>query len=288
MATMLSLPIVKPDSEVKMDRIRVMIVDDSVHYRWALLAALTEDSAIEVVEEASDGYEAVEKARALHPDVVLMDLQMPNCGGLEAMRLLHAEMPELRVLVDTVSDQEADLVSTLRAGARGYLLKGGDAAHIIQAVKYVARGGIIVSPVMAAKLRKEPDAEQHGAEAQAPGERQFVATGPIPVPDLKVSATELVISPPLEPRVVLNLHQWLTETANAEIAAVIPTLSGDTVLAVTFVEPVSLLPMLAELPFVDEVTVEPYAETEGSAPKGRWFEDTGQPANRIRVRLKNE
>ena len=271
-----------------MERIRVVIVDDSVQYRWALLAALTEDTALEIVEEASDGHEAVEKVRSVRPDVVLTDLQMPNCSGLEATRLLQAEMPEVKILINTVSDKEADLISALRAGARGYLLKGEDAVFVGQAIKYVARGGIIVSPAMAAKLVKELDTEQPGAEARAGDERQFVATRPTPVPDPKVWAAELVISPPLEPRVVLILYQWLTETANAEMEAVIPTLSGDTVLTMTFEEPVPLLAMLAELPFVDEVTAEPYAQTEGTLPKGRRSKKTAQPANRFRLSLKSK
>ena len=213
---------------------------------------------------------------------------MPNCNGLEATRLLQAKMPEIRVLIDTVSDQEADLISALRAGARGYLLKEEDPELVGQAIKYVARGGIIVSPAMAAKLLKELDTQQPGAEARAGDARQFVATRPTPVPDLKVWAAELVISPPLEPRVVLILHHWLTETANAQMEAVIPTLSGDTVLTMTFEEPVPLLAMLVELPFVDEVTAEPYAETEGTLPKGRRSKKTAQPANRFQLSLKSE
>ena len=79
---------------LNMDRIRVMIVDDHLKYRMALLAALSQEPSLEIVEEASDGNEAVEKAKAVHPDVILMDLHMPECNGDEATRRLQEEVPE--------------------------------------------------------------------------------------------------------------------------------------------------------------------------------------------------
>ena len=105
--------------------------------------------------EASDGNVAVEKARALKPNVVLMDLWMPNCNGIEATRRLQAEMPEINVLVLTVSENEPDLFGAIKAGARGYLLKDDQPEQIVQAIEHVARGGVIVSPRLTTKLMNE-------------------------------------------------------------------------------------------------------------------------------------
>ena len=119
------------------------------------MEVLGREESLEVVGEASDGDEAVEKARALRPHLVLMDLQMPRCNGVEATRRLQAEMPETRILILTVSDKEADLSEAIKAGARGYILKDEEPAQLVQAIQYVAHGGFMVSPPMATKLLKE-------------------------------------------------------------------------------------------------------------------------------------
>ena len=154
---------------------------------------------------------------------------------------------------------------------------------VIQAIRYVARGGMIVSPSMAGKLLKKKVVWQ--AEAAPAGD----IPRPAPQPETKVSYAELVIPAPLEPRVVLQLHRWLTEDAKAEMEAVIPSMSGDTTLVVTFEEPSPLLPMLAELPFVAEVTEEPY--TEGRGPitgqrRARRIALAHSEASRFRLRLR--
>lgn len=132
--------------------IRVLVVDDNVRFRWAIMEALVSFGDFEVVEEASNGFEAVEKARSQRPHVVLMDLHMPDCDGVEATRLLQKEGLEARVLINTVSEQETDLVRAMEAGARGYVLKNEKMEMVVQAIHYVARGGIIVSPAMASKF----------------------------------------------------------------------------------------------------------------------------------------
>lgn len=126
---------------LNMERIRVLLVDDHLKYRMALLVALAQEPSLEIVGEASDGNEAVEKAKALHPDVVLMDLHMPECNGDEATKRLQAELPGTNVVINTISDQESDLVNALKCGARGYLLKNEDPEMVVQAMHYVARGG---------------------------------------------------------------------------------------------------------------------------------------------------
>ena len=152
-----------------MDRARVLVVDDYDIYRWALAEALSMDPTLEIVAEASNGHEAVEKARALKPDVVFMDLRMPNCDGAEATRRLRAELPEIKVLINTVSEHKSDLLSSLEAGARGYVLKEGNLELTLQAIQYVARGGMIVSPSMATKLLREFKARRPGVNGVAGG-----------------------------------------------------------------------------------------------------------------------
>lgn len=151
-----------------MDRIRVLIVDDHALVRRGLSEVLGDASTLEVVGEARDGDEGVKKAAALKPDVVLMDLHMPVCDGVEATRRLQSELPEIKVLLLTVSEREDDLFSAIQAGARGYMLKNEEPDTIIQAIQYVSLGGIIASPEMAGKLAKVLEAGgQHDVMAIA-------------------------------------------------------------------------------------------------------------------------
>ncbi len=266
---------------------RVLIVDDNIPYRWAILEALSDYVAVEVVEEASDGIEAVEKAKALRPDVVLMDLNMPNSSGVDATRRLQEEIPETNVLINTVSERDVDLVECLKAGARGYVLKQEEPEMVAQAIQYVANGGIVVSPSMAAVL-------SDWLRTQTLEPTPVATTSPAQVPAMKGTQSSggtlyatLVLSPPVEPHVILKLHQWLTNTAQAEIQTVIPSISGDTVLAMTFQEQLPLLRLLAELPFVAHVSAEPFPENDrilqgaGKAAGRAWL-----PFERARLRLR--
>ena len=138
-----------------MDRIKLLVVDDHTIFRRGLIDILGADETLEIVGEASDGNEAVTKARALKPHVVLMDLNMPNCDGVEATRRLQGEMLEINILILTVSDKEEDLFAAIKAGARGYFLKQEEPEQVIQAIQHTARGGVIVSPAMATTLLTE-------------------------------------------------------------------------------------------------------------------------------------
>ena len=148
-----------------MDRIKVLVVDDNIRFRWGLMEALGREEPLEIVEEASGGNEAVKKAIALRPHIVLSDLRMPEGDGIELTRQLQVRLPETRVLLLTVSDSDSDLLNALKAGARGYLLKNEDPAMIAQAIQYVARGGIVISPAMASKLQAETQTTQPNVEA---------------------------------------------------------------------------------------------------------------------------
>ncbi len=103
----------------------------------------------------SDGLGAIEKAKEIVPDVIVMDLNMPHCSGLEATQALQAEMPQVNILVLTVSDNEADLFVAMKFGAKGYILKNTEPEELIHAIFHIAQGGVIVSPLMATKLLTE-------------------------------------------------------------------------------------------------------------------------------------
>jgi len=138
-----------------MDRIRVLLVDDHQLFRRGVASLLSGREDIEVVGEASNGQEAVERARELMPDVILMDIKMPALDGLAATRQLKAEMPYVRIMMLTVSETDEDLFEAIKAGASGYLLKNVDPDYLIASVQQVQRGEVPIAPTMAAKILRE-------------------------------------------------------------------------------------------------------------------------------------
>jgi len=138
-----------------MDPIKVLVVDDHTLFRCGIAAVLANQEGLEVVGEASDGLEAIEKAKEIVPDVILMDLNMPHCSGLEATQALQTEMPQINILVLTVSETESDLFAAIKFGARGYILKNTEPEELTHAIFHIARGGVIISPLMATKLLTE-------------------------------------------------------------------------------------------------------------------------------------
>ena len=138
-----------------MEPVKVLIADDHTLVRRGISAVLAGSGDLKVVGEAADGLEAIEKARETSPDVVLMDLNMPRCSGLEAIQALQTEMPQVCILVLTVSEMESDLFAAMKFGATGYLLKQVEPEDLIHAILYIAQGGVIVSPQMAAALLGE-------------------------------------------------------------------------------------------------------------------------------------
>lgn len=138
-----------------MEPVKVLVTDDHALVRRGIIAVLAGSDALQVVGEAVDGLEAIEKARELNPDVIVMDLNMPRCSGLEAIQALQTEMPQVCILVLTVSEMESDLFAAMKFGATGYLLKQVEPEDLIHAILYIAQGGVIVSPQMAAALLGE-------------------------------------------------------------------------------------------------------------------------------------
>ncbi len=132
--------------------VRIVVVDDHPVFRDGLIAVLAATPGYEVVGEASDGAQGVEQADALEPDVVIMDLHMPRLNGVEATRTIVGRHPGMGVLVLTMLENDESVFAALRAGARGYLVKGAGRDEIRGAVEAVAAGGIVVGPAMASQV----------------------------------------------------------------------------------------------------------------------------------------
>ena len=135
-----------------MSTVRIVLADDHEVVRAGLKAMLEASRGIEIVGEARDGEEAVERARLLRPDVVVMDLSMPVLGGAEATARLTRELPEVKVLVLTSFDDRGHLTRLLDAGAAGYVLKRAAADELVRAIRVVAEGGTYVDPGLAGTL----------------------------------------------------------------------------------------------------------------------------------------
>lgn len=135
-----------------MSTIKVLVVDDHDLFRRGLTEVLGEEDDIQVVGEARNGQQAIEQAEETSPDVVFMDLNMPGQNGIEATAYLTQKWPDLKVLVLTVSEEAADLYRALSVGARGYVLKISDPQEIIDALRQVHQGWVVVSPAMAPRF----------------------------------------------------------------------------------------------------------------------------------------
>jgi two-component system NarL family response regulator len=138
-----------------MERIKVLIADDHRVVREGLCAILKTKDDIEVVGEAQDGQEAVEKARTLLPDVILMDVSMPRMSGVEATRVIKREFPHIGIVALTMYEEQQYIFDLVRAGATGYLLKDTDSAQILAAIRAIYRGESLIHPSVATKILAE-------------------------------------------------------------------------------------------------------------------------------------
>ncbi len=135
--------------------VRVLVVDDQELFRRGLIMLLSGDSDIEVVGEAADGITATDLAVKTAPDVILLDVRMPRRTGVEACRAIKEAVPSAKIIMLTVSDEEADLYESVKNGASGYLLKDSSIEEVAQAVRVVNEGQSLISPSMAVKLIDE-------------------------------------------------------------------------------------------------------------------------------------
>jgi DNA-binding NarL/FixJ family response regulator len=158
------------------EAIRVLIVDDHSVVREGLRAFLELQAGLEVVGEAADGEEAIEAASRLRPDVILMDLVMPQLGGVAAMRRLREEASDARVIVLTSFLDDDKLLPALRAGAAGYLLKNAEPQELARAVRAAHAGEALLDPVVAARLVETLAAEdgQEPLDRLTPREREVL------------------------------------------------------------------------------------------------------------------
>ncbi len=139
-------------SEPGQQPIRLLVVDDHVIVRKGLVALLNTVEGLSVVAEASDGEQAIETFRAVQPDVTLMDLRLPRIGGADAIAKIREEFPRARIIVLTTFDGDEDIYRALQAGAKGYLLKGMDAAELTDAIRAVYAGKSRIPAFVAEKL----------------------------------------------------------------------------------------------------------------------------------------
>lgn len=135
-----------------MERISIMVADDHEITRDGIVANLTSQSDFMVVGQASDGLEAVERAGALKPDIVLMDLRMPKIDGVEAMIRIKQENPDIKFLVFTTYSDDDYIFAAIKAGAKGYLLKDSSRGDLFSAIRAVARGESLLQPIVTSKV----------------------------------------------------------------------------------------------------------------------------------------
>jgi DNA-binding NarL/FixJ family response regulator len=151
-------------------KIRVLVADDHTIVRQGLVGILKASPDMEVVAEASDGNEAVEKSLKTKPDVVVLDVSMPRLSGIEAARRIHEALPAARILVLTMHDDEEYILKMVRAGASGYLVKDGAASELLAGIRNLKAGKTHYGP-HAAKALEEAFARDRPSEPADPYER---------------------------------------------------------------------------------------------------------------------
>jgi len=138
-----------------MEALRVLLVDDHTLFRQGMKSLLNACPNIEVVGSAADGYEAVDMTRKTMPDVILMDIEMPRCNGLEATRLIKEEFPNVMVVILTVVEDDDKVFEAIKCGAQGYLLKTLEAYQLYDVLEGLRRGDAPLSGAIAAKILRE-------------------------------------------------------------------------------------------------------------------------------------
>lgn len=154
-----------------MTKIRILIADDHRVVREGLAAILKSRSDMDVVGEAINGFEVIEKTKALKPDVILMDISMPQMNGVEATRAVREISPEIGIVVLTMHDDDATIFELVRTGVHGYLLKDADSSEIVKAIQSIYKGESIIHPSIARKILGE--FSQRGSEQVKKAPRQM-------------------------------------------------------------------------------------------------------------------
>lgn len=198
--------------ESAMEPLRILLVDDHVLFRKGITALLASRRDMAVVGEAGDGLEALDQARKTIPDVIMMDIGMPRCDGLEATRRIKRELPYAKIVMLTVSDDNHDLFEAIKSGAQGYLLKNLEPYQLFDMLESISRGEAPLSGVIAAKILEEFNRPDQDPARQA-ADREELTVREIDVLELvaegktnKEIASALVIS---ENTVKIHLHNIL-------------------------------------------------------------------------------
>jgi len=171
---------IKPSlQERRMDKIRIFLVDAHPLFRYGLLSVLNQQPEFQVIGDSSRCRDAIPVIEQLKPDVVIMDIFLPECDGLKTTAYIKQKLPETEVIILTVSGSEELFLQAMQAGAKGYLLKGAGITEIIETVKMVARGNMMVSPLMAGKLmerlrEKEPGKMEKGLPKLSSREKEIL------------------------------------------------------------------------------------------------------------------
>jgi DNA-binding NarL/FixJ family response regulator len=158
-------------------KIRILVADDHPMLREGLVAVLDTQQDFEVVGEAADGSEVVRLAERLNPDVILLDLEMPGVDGVAALEKLRSAGSEARTIVFTAYDTDERILGALRAGARGYLLKGASRTEIFDAIRTVHAGGSLLQPVVTNKLLQTMSREERREETEPLTPREIEVLG---------------------------------------------------------------------------------------------------------------
>lgn len=135
-----------------MDQLRILIADDHPIFRHGIQTLLASAPGLAVAGEARTGQEAIDLAASLQPDIILMDLQMPEVNGIEATRQILAASPQIRILMVTMFEDDASVFTAMKAGARGYVLKNADKPDMLRAINAVGNGEAIFSPAVASRV----------------------------------------------------------------------------------------------------------------------------------------
>ncbi|HSM55988.1 MAG TPA: response regulator transcription factor [Candidatus Sulfomarinibacteraceae bacterium] len=148
------------------DTIRILVADDHPVVRDGLVAILSTQQDLQVVAEAGSGEEVLTRVDQTRPDVILLDLEMPEMDGVATLRRLREEDPEARVIIFTAFDSDERILAAVQAGAQGYLLKGAPREEVFNAIRVVYEGGSLLQPVVASKLLKQMSQNQTPAAGQ--------------------------------------------------------------------------------------------------------------------------
>ena len=177
---------------------RILLVDDHIIFRKGVAALLTHREDMKIVGEAGNGLEAIQTARELLPNVILMDINMPKCNGLEATRRIKRELPHIKIVMLTVADDDHNLFEAIKSGAQGYILKNLEPYQLYDLLESISRDEAPLSGAIAAKILKEfthpgPDSQQESEVIDALTARE-------------ISILELVVDGLTNKKIASKLH----------------------------------------------------------------------------------